>query len=313
MRNSLIITLAAAAFFNTTVTWSQLPPPTTGIAATQFRRTVDPSDRSASGSATFRINGAKQTATVEIKGLGETDFAVFVGDTPQPDDESLIEIVSPLDRTNEKTGTWARKFASSNGSAPLEFPVDSLSDLSGGIILIGRADDQLLLEGVTNIVNGVTNIIVGIPLFLTETNTVGAVLWAPIPDLVVAPSVLSSSAKAKMVLPAPPAASPKAKGTLKSKFNAVTGQSIIEIRASGLLRGQTYNVLIGDSTNQPPALLIPAGEMTPNKSGSQMTYVRDTAYGDPLPQQVRNITDLSGRRLDIRDNFGNIHLSVVIP
>jgi hypothetical protein len=242
-----------------------------------------------------------------------TDFGVFVGNTPAPDTNSLIQSVAPLDRTNEKTGSWMRKFTSVNGSAPLEFPVESLDLLSGGIILIGRAEDQLLVEGVTNVVNGVTNVIVGIPLFSSETNFVGTVLWAPIPPLVKNPSDFSFTGKGKLQIPTNPPASPKAKGTINVRFNGKTGQSVIDIRTSHLLRGQTYNVYIGDSTNQPPNILVPAGELTPNKGGSQHRFIRDTAFGDPLPQQARNITDLSGRQLDIRDNFGNRHLTITIP
>lgn len=285
-----------------------------GSVNSQLRRTVDPSERSAYGTVNFTVKGPKQSCTVSIEGLGETDFGIFVGATPQPDTNALIYGVAPLDRTNEKKGAWFRRFTSDTGMAPLEFQVDDLRFLSGGIVVIGKADTRLLETGITNVVDGVTNIVVGIPLPLPDTtNIVGGVLWAPIPAIVPNPGDFSYNATVKVLPPEEPAPSPKAKATAKIRFNGQTGQSVLDIRARGLVRGQTYTVYIGDSTNQPPAILIPAGTMKPNKTSSQHRFIRDTAYGDPLPQQVRDVVELSGRRVDIRDNFGNNHLSFILP
>jgi hypothetical protein len=313
MRTQALFLASALAVF----VWSHAATaqsPADGYANSQLRRTVDPSERSAAGTVNFTVQGLKQTCSVQIEGLGETDFGIFVSAAATPDTNTPIYAVAPLDRTNEKKGAWSRKFASNNGLAPLEFPVDDLHALSGGILVIGKADTQLLETGVTNVVNGATNIVVGIPLPLPDsTNIVGGVLWAPIPMLTANPSDFSYSAKVKVLPPEDPAPSPKAKATAKIRFNGASGQSVLDIRAKGLVRGQTYTVYVGDSTNQPPAVLIPAGTMEPNKNSTQFSFIRDTAYGDPLPQQVRDVVELSGRRVDVRDNFGNNHLSFILP
>ena len=53
--------------------------------------------------------------------------------------------------------------------------------------------------------------------------------------------------------------------------------------------------------------------MTSNKSGAQQQFLRDTKFGDPLPLQSRNVIDLSGHVIQIRDAFGAVHLEGVVP
>jgi hypothetical protein len=315
MRSQWIIAVLTASLTVATTTRAGIPAFGDGSGNTQFRRTVTDTDRSAFGNAQFRVKDLNQSCQTVIEQLGETDFGVFIAFSPYPDTNTPVYAVSPLDRADEKHGVWKRLFAAKNGFAPLEFPfIDTLHDLSGYSILIGKADSKLYEVGVTNVVNGVTNIIVGIPLPVADsTNKVGIVLWAPIPNLVTNQNDYSFSGKAKLLPPTIPPVSPDGKGTLKVRHVAPTGQNVFDLKASGLLRGQTYTVYIGDIPGYDPNILLPIGEMVPVKSGKQHRFIRDTAYGDPLPFQVRYITELSGYRLDIRDNFGNIHLTLIIP
>ncbi len=284
-----------------------------GFANAQFRRTVDPSDRSAAGKVNFRIHNGRQTCTVQIIGLGEKDFGIFVGGSSTPDTNSLISSVGPLDRTVIRKGNWMR-FFSRNDGAPLEFDVENLSDLSGGIMIIGKADENLLIQGVTNVVGNVTNILVGIPLPLPDvTNVIGGVLWAPIPPLLANPSILNFNAVNTLHQPEPPAPSPSAAGMVRIKFNATQGRSVLDVRATGLIRGQTYSVFIGDVPGPFPNVLVLAGEMEANKTGSSQRFLRDTKLGDPLPEQVRDSVDLYDRLIQIRDAFGNVHLEGFTP
>ena len=53
--------------------------------------------------------------------------------------------------------------------------------------------------------------------------------------------------------------------------------------------------------------------MTQVKFGGSATLVRDTQYADPLPQQTRDIGELSGRVVQIRDAFDVVHLQGIMP
>ncbi|MEI6085419.1 MAG: hypothetical protein WCS70_14125 [Verrucomicrobiota bacterium] len=329
MRNRLIIAVTAVSLSVLALSHAgEVPPPTDGSANAQFRRTVDPSPRAASGRATFRVSnsGAKQTCTIQISDLTLTDFGIFIGASPTPDTNSLISGVAPLNRTNLKKGTWSRILTGVNG-APLEFDVPNLNDLAGGTIYIAGAEDNALESGVTNITGCATNITgtttnitgcvtntyFGIPLNTGGTGTVSTILWAPIPPILAKPAEFNYRNSLNMDLPPAPAPSPSAKGKVSVKFNNSQGQSILDIQGSNLTAGQTYTVFIGDTTNNPPFVLVDAGTMTSNKNGSDQQFLRDTKFGDPLPFQARDVIDLSGRVIQIRDAFGEVHLRGIIP
>jgi hypothetical protein len=46
---------------------------------------------------------------------------------------------------------------------------------------------------------------------------------------------------------------------------------------------------------------------------SSARYLRDTKFGDPLPQQVRDAGDLSGHIIEIRDQFDFVYLTGLVP
>ena len=59
--------------------------------------------------------------------------------------------------------------------------------------------------------------------------------------------------------------------------------------------------------------MIPVDKMTQKQLGSTARLVRDTQFGDPLPQQARDVGDLSGRVIQVRDEFKIVHLQGILP
>jgi len=85
------------------------------------------------------------------------------------------------------------------------------------------------------------------------------------------------------------------------------------VRAVNLTHGQQYTLFVANSTNQDKTVMIPVDNMTQNELGSTARLVRDTQFADPLPQQARDIGDLSGRIVQIRDAFDFVHLQGIMP
>jgi len=309
-----ILTVLAA----TAITQSARAQSPVTYAGTQLRRTVDPSERAASGQVILRKDTKTQRVSVTIKGLGEKDFFLFVGESSQPNTNEPVYVVAPLDRTSEKKGSWMRILSSgSPTNAPIEIPTTDLDNLAGGLIVIAKAGENELITGVTNIVGSITNIIYGIPVPQPDvTNLVYGTLWAPIPALMTNPGLLNFSHKGVLAPPTnAPAPSAGAKAKIQTRFVGTKGQSVLDIKASGLTRGQTYTVYIANTNDvlAVPYVLIPAGEMSTKGSSGSYWFTRDTKYGDPLPQQVRDIGELLGRAIEIRDAGNFIHLEGTIP
>jgi len=103
-------------------------------------------------------------------------------------------------------------------------------------------------------------------------------------------------------------------------FNGNTGRSELKIRASNLTPGQQYTLFVANTTNHDVTVMLPVDNMTQKNLGSTATFVRDTQFGDPLPQtgdpmpaQARDIGDLSGHIVQIRDAFDTVHLQGDMP
>lgn len=272
----------------------------------QFRRTVDPSNPGPFGTLIMKKSGATQTAQVKIQNLGGESWGVFLSDAPTFNTNALFRFVAQLDRTDEKHGIWLRKF-SHTGGAPVEFEVEDLDFLAGKQIDIAQPGPTNIVGGVTNIVGTVTNIVGGVTNF-----TVNVVLWAPVNTLTTDPSAENYTAKSTLHIPSEPLIpSPKAKGTVVTKFSRTTGQSVLNLHATGLLRGQVYTVYIEDGVET--FMFVAAGSLVLDKEGTGGKFVRDTKLGDPLPQQARKVGDLTGRTIVIVDAFDDIYLIGTIP
>jgi hypothetical protein len=301
------------------------------IERSQLRRTVDPSERNgAVGTVTRTITpNGKQTFEVEIRGLGEDQYGIFGSGCSTFDTNCLVEDINILNRTSVKRGVWHRKLTGIN-IAPAEFVTagyTNLADILDGQIVIAQPDIPDIVTSITNIVDGVTNIVggvtnivgtttnivVGIPLpTIGQTGHVFATLWSPLRPMTTKPALLNFNLSANLYVPniiAPP--NLDARGTIKTRFVGPQGRSVIEVRTWNMIQGQKYSVFIADATL---TNMIPAGDMTiTNKAGDVVEYVRDTKYADPLPQQVGNIEELTGRRIEVRDSFYNVHLEGIVP
>jgi hypothetical protein len=300
------------------------------IARSQLRRTADPSTRAARGSVVMTIDGnGKQTFQVNVTGLGEDNFSLFLRDEPIYTTNLVFGLdLPPLDRTSVKNGSWSRSLVGV-GQAPIDFlsSFPSLTDVNGTELDVSQPDVPDVTTIFTNIVGGVTNISQGVTNIVgTTTNIIDGIvipnpgqtglvfsaLWAPLSEMTTQPSLLSYHRHGKLF--AVGDASPHAKGTVRISFTGATGRSVLEVRALNLTRGQQYTLYVANTTNQDTTVMIPVDTMVQNNDlGPIATLVRDTQFADPLPQQARDIGDLSGRIVQIRDAFDVVHLQGIMP
>lgn len=299
------------------------------VARTQLRRTADPSPRAAHGSVLMLIDAnGNQTFQVDVVGLGQANFAPIVRAEPSfTTNITTVLPLAPLNRTSLAHGDWSRTLVGTN-QAPADFlsVFGSLTELDGnsvdisqpGIPLVTTIYTNILANvtnvsfGVTNIVGPVTNVIDGI--VIPNPGQIGvffAALWAPLPALSADPSSLSYHRHGTLTPVGD--ASPKAKANVNISFSGTSGRSLLEVRAVNLTKGQQYTLFVADRTNQDTYVMIPVDNMVQFNLGSAASLVRDTKFADPLPQQARDIGDLSGRIVQIRDAFDVVHLSGIMP
>ncbi|MDW8344819.1 MAG: hypothetical protein RMM51_10050, partial [Verrucomicrobiae bacterium] len=268
-------------------------------ATTQFRRTAENDERSAVGDARLRQTPSLQSVDVMIRQLAAESFRIYVttNANPQFNTNDFVFTVAALDRTNARRGQWQRRLRGQS-QAPDELLARfaNVADMGGRQLVIARPGPDILVSitntfgCVTNISAGTTNILcrtnilTGVPLFdPAVTGTVSAVLWAPIPEFLQRPGISNYTRRANLSLPPGIPLSPKATGTIRTRFNNATGQCVFEVRASGLTRGQVYSVWIEDESG---TVLLKAGDMKLRGDGAMAYFVRDTRFGDPMPQQV---------------------------
>lgn len=285
------------------------------IARSQLRRIVDPSSRSAFGSVLATVDGnGKETFQVTVTKLGIANFAPFMRLTSTPITNAVPTLgLAPLSRTNLKNGTWVRTYVGT-GQAPADILpfFGNLSQLSNTEVEVAQPGFPDVTTIFTNVVGNVTNIINGIVIPNPgQTGTVLSVMWAPLYPLSSDPSSLSYHRHSKLVSVGD--ASPKAAGAVSISFNGSSGRSELKITAKNLTPGQQYTLFVADNTNQNTAVMVSVDNMTQKNLGSTATLVRDTQFGDPLPQQARDIGDLSGRIIQIRDAFDVVHLQGDMP
>ncbi len=302
---------------------------TAGVARSQLRRSVDPSPRSALGSVLIMVDKhGKETFQINITKLGQQNYGPVFRDEPSyTTNVTTVLELAPLARTSVSRGTWSRTLIGTN-EAPADFlPLfGDLAELSNTEIDVAQPGTPLVTTittnitagvtnisvGVTNVVGNVTNIINGIEIPNPgQTGSFFSVMWAPLYQLNAKPNLLSYHRHGKLV--AVGDASPKAAGTVKISFDGTTGRSQFQVHAVNLTPGQQYTLFIADDTNHVMTVLLPVDNMTQKNFGSTATFVRDTQFGDPLPQQARDIGDLSGRIIQIRDAFDIIHMQGDMP
>ena len=306
------------------------------IARSQLRRVADPSPRSAVGSVVAMIDSnGKETFQVDVTRLGEANFGPSIDLEPSITTNVIPVLpLAPLDRTGIKKGTWTRKYVGV-GEAPADILpfFDDLTELDGTSLTVSSPDIPFVTTIFTNIIAGVTNIDMGVTnvvgnvtniidgIVIPNPGQVGhvfSVLWAPLYSLTTDPGGLSYHRHGQLV--AVGDGSPKAVGTMNISFNGNTGRSVLKIRAANLTPGQQYTLFIANTTNHDMTVMLPVDNMTQKNLGSTATFVRDTQFGDPLPKtgdpvpvQARDIGDLSGHIVQIRDAFDFVHLQGDMP
>ena len=233
-------------------------------------------------------------------GLGVDNFAPFIRLEPITTTNAVPTLgLAPLDRISVKKGTWLRTYVGI-GQAPADILpfFGNLSQLNDTEIEIAQPGFPDVTTIFTNIVGNVTNILDGIVIPNPgQTGTIASVMWAPLYSLSSSPSTLSYHRHGKLV--AVGDASPKAAGTVSISFNGNSGRSELKISAKNLTPGQHYTLYVASDTNQITPVMLPVDVVTQKNLGSTATFVRDTQFGDPLPQQARDIGDLSGRIIQI--------------
>jgi hypothetical protein len=176
-------------------------------------------------------------------------------------------------------GSW-RLSLQAKGAAPSSLGVLSLSTLQGREVQVRIATGFVFLHG-------------------------------KCPMLGSSPGILTKCKKSSLTNSAS-ALSPKAVGSLRVKLNAAKGCSSLDVRVKGLSHGHEYSVWI--ETAPGSGLFANAGlvEFKSVKS-KQGAYRRDSKKGDPLPLGVTSISQLSGRRIEVREGVSSVQLGGVIP
>jgi hypothetical protein len=283
-------------------------------AASTFRILIDNGGTCPSrprGSVVLRRQGMKQSFAVDVHYLAGANLGAFRGDTFSTNFPAFL--IAALNQNDPTNGGWNLKLTSTTG-APLPLGVADVTNLVDKFIYIATPGYTNIIGGVTNLVGCTTNIVGGVTnLVGCTTNIVGsvtniiigAVLWAPVPPLMANPA--QQSFKGRNPLEHTPS-SQLSHGWIKDRFGGTRGESFLDIRAMALPRGNEYAVWMEDGGS-----FTNIGPMVFSLSGAVMHFTRDTRKGDPLPLEVPYIGDLSGRSIEIRDQFDDVHLTGVIP
>lgn len=263
-------------------------------AVSTFQAEVASTSPGACGTAVLEEKGPNQIFSVTINNLSGVSngtsgsFGVFVG--PANMTNSPIDLIGPMSLQGTNN-TWVLRYEAV-GTAPAQLGVSNLEDLAGMYLLIAN-------PGYTNVVNGVTNEIVE------------AVLFTRIPAFTTKSGAPHFSRKSLLTTPPVPP-NPDEKGWVKTVYTGSDGRSFFDISAYHLSGGGTYSIFIenppaSSNMNNIGSLVIPTNVL------HSASYSCDTRKGETLPFSSPTVRDLSGRMIQIRDAFGEIHLEGTIP
>ncbi|HVM60596.1 MAG TPA: hypothetical protein VMV72_06980 [Verrucomicrobiae bacterium] len=265
-------------------------------AVSQFQSELYSTSPGSFGTAALEINGPKQIFSVTINNLagvvngGSGSFGVFVSvgnSTNIP-----VFLIGPLSLqgTND---TWAMTYEG-----------------------IGVAPTQISSSDITNLIGPVTNLIELSGLYLiianpSTNNIVNAVLFTQIPPFTTKGGAPHYSRKSPLLTPAV-APNPKEKGWVKTIYTGSQGRSAFDIAAYNLPGGGSYSIFV----ENPPSSSIMSNIDTLVMSTNAVhtgTYSIDTHHGETIPFGCSTVRALSGRKIQIRDAFDEIHLEGTIP
>lgn len=291
--NTLVLVLALSATLAVCVLGASQPKL---YAISTFQAEIASTSPGARGTAILEEKGSEQIFSVTVSDLGGVSngtsgsFGVFV--SAAHNSNTLAYLIGPMNLLGTNN-TWVLKY-DAVGAAPAQ-----LSDTN-----------RLAQLAVTNLED-----LVGRFLYIANpsetSNFVNAVLFTQIPEFTTKPKAPHFNRKSKLTtIPVPP--NPHEKGWVKTAYSGSQGRSFFDLAAYHLSGGGTYTIYI----ESPPAssnmvvlddLLISSNNL---HTGS---YSIDTSKGETMPFSSPTVRDLSGRMIQIKDAFGNVHLQGTIP
>lgn len=304
------------------------------MAVGTFQREIDTPSPGASGIAVLEEKGSDQIFSVTVDNLSglaagtggsggssasNASFAVYLSTANNT--STPVFFVAPLNLlgTND---TWTLKYEAV-GAAPAQLGVADLQDLSGLYLIIGNPGPTNIVGGVTNIVGCTTNAIGGVTnIDGCVTNIVGGVtnsfvntvLYTQVPAFTTKSEAPRFNRKSPLTtLSVPP--NPIEKGYVRSIFTGSQGRSEFDVSAKNLSGGQSYSIYIEFQIPSPSSTIMSnIGSLAISTNDIHTgTYSRDTHKGETLPFGFSTVNDLSGRAIQIRDAFDEIHLEGTIP
>ena len=236
----------------------------------------------ANGTVTITQGASGQEFTVDVRGIIPSDntpaggLGVFMSTDPFP--STNFYFVSTMDGSTN--GHWRLDLDAGPG-APSQLGVTDVTNLFEHIVLVADTTTNVYLETI-------------IPPF--DSN----------------PRGVSYKKKVKLTPPSD-SPSPKAKGTVTVKLDAVRGSSLFDARAKKLAVGNGYWLVVhapGDPPSDVPD--------TVNLVGHSIRFRGDTGKGEELldgalTNGVVRVDQLSGATVDIIDAFGVVHLTGTVP
>ncbi|HTS19056.1 MAG TPA: hypothetical protein VMP11_15890 [Verrucomicrobiae bacterium] len=285
--------LAAALLSGfTTNTFSASKPV---YAVGTFQRELDTPSPGPSGIAVLTEKGSSQIFSVTINNLtgvangGSGSFGVFLSDANTTNIPVFLIGPMSLKGTN---ATWVLTYEGV-GAAPAQVGVADLVDLSGMYLIIANPGTNVVVDGVTN-------------------EIVNAVLYTRIPAFTTKGAAPHYNRKSPLITPAVSPPNPAEKGWVKTIYTGSQGRSVFDISAFHLSGGGSYSILIEDPPSSSTMTNIGSLVIGTN-SVSTGTFTRDTRKGETLPLEMPTVSGLSGRAIEIRDAFNEIHLEGTIP
>jgi len=251
------------------------------VSQIMFQRSVDSPSPGANGIVLLKKQGAKQIFSVTVNNLPGSSFGVFYGVANNTN--SPVFLISVMNRQGANND-WVLHYEAVGG-APPQLPVPDLDDLAGLYLFIAQP------SGTNAIVNGV--------------------LFTQIPPLTKRSAAPHFNTRSRLALPAGAPPNPAEKGTIQSAFIGTRGRSLFSVRATNLSGGGSYTLLLEDPPSSSSFTNI--GSLVLSTDTTTGTFARDTANGETLPFELPTSQDLSGRGIQIRDAFNQLHLEGVVP
>jgi hypothetical protein len=339
----LTLLAVAAAMLSAFVASTLGAPPI--YATSTFQREVDTPSPGPFGTAVLEEKGSDQIFSVTINNLSgassgsgggsasNASFGVFISTANNTN--TPVSLIGPMNLlgTND---TWVLKYEGV-GAAPAQLGIANLQELSGQYLVIGNPGPTNITGGATNIVgctvdivgcvtdivDGVTNIVGCVTNIVgCVTNIVGGatnffantVLSTQVPAFTTKAEAPHFNRKSALTLPSIPP-NPSEKGWVKTVFTGSTGRSFFDLYADNLSGGGAYSILIEFHIPSPSSTIMSnIGTLAISTNNIHTgTYSCDTRLGETLPFGFPTVSNLSGRAIQIRDEFNEIHLEGTIP